>query len=232
MAHALSNPLTAVLGFAELIADTTDEARVKIDARTIVREALRMRETVDVLLEFWRPTNRGDEPVDVAELLRELAKECREKLVNRGVRLVVQVGEEALVVRGSRDRLRQVVEHLLNNAAQAVASVVDLRGGDHSIRLTVNEDRRMVHLIVSDTGPGFREPGRVFDPFYTTQQPGEGLGLGLSICYGIVREHGGEISAFNLHPRGATVVVELPVWENSTEKSGVVATERMQTVSD
>ena len=231
MAHALSNPLTAVLGFAELIADTTDEARVKIDARTIVREALRMRQTVDLLLEFWRPTNRGDEPVDLAELLRELAKECREKLVNRGVRLVVQVGEQELLVRGSRDRLRQVVEHLLNNAAQAVASVVDLRGGDHSIRLTVNEDRRMVHLIVSDTGPGFREPGRVFDPFYTTQQPGEGLGLGLSICYGIVREHGGEISAFNLHPRGATVVVELPVWENSTEKGGVVATERMQTVS-
>jgi signal transduction histidine kinase len=64
---------------------------------------------------------------------------------------------------------------------------------------------------VSDTGPGFRQPGRAFDPFYTTRQPGEGTGLGLSICYGIMREHGGEISAFNLHPRGAAVVLELPV---------------------
>jgi signal transduction histidine kinase len=233
MAHALSNPLTAVLGFAELIADTTDEARVRTDAKTIVREALRMRETVDALLEFWRPTNRSDEAVDVTELLQELAEACREKLVNRGVRLAVHTGVERPVVRGSGDRLRQVLEHLLNNAAQAVASEA-IRGGgeDHVIRLTVSLDGRMVHLIVSDTGPGFREPGRVFDPFYTTQLPGEGMGLGLSICYGIVREHGGEISAFNLHPHGAAVVVELPVVEIAPEKSDVVVRERSFVVSD
>jgi signal transduction histidine kinase len=233
MAHALSNPLTAVLGFAELIADTTDEARVKTDAKTIVREALRMRQTVDVLLEFWRPTNRGDEPVDVTELLRELAEACREKLGNRGVRLVLAIGEEASIVRGSRDRLRRVMEHLLNNAAQAVASVAIRRSGEELvIRLTVSQDDRMVHLIVSDTGPGFREPGRVFDPFYTTQQPGEGMGLGLSICYGIVREHGGEISAFNLHPHGAAVVVELPVWEIVREKSEDLVREMANVISD
>jgi signal transduction histidine kinase len=233
VAHALSNPLTAVLGFAELIADTTDEARVKVDAKMIVREALRMRQTVDVLLEFWRPSSRGDEPVDVTELLQDLAEECREKLVNRGIRLVVQTGDEAPVVRGSRDRLRQVLEHLLNNAAQAVASAVDLQSEEeHMIRLTVSQDNRMVSLIVSDTGPGFCEPWRVFDPFYTTRQPGEGAGLGLSICYGIVREHGGEISAFNLHPHGAAVVVELPVWEIVAEKSQDVVRERSYIVSD
>jgi C4-dicarboxylate-specific signal transduction histidine kinase len=235
MAHALSNPLTAVLGFAELIADTTDEVRVKTDAETIVREALRMRQTVDLLLEFWRPVNRSDEPVDVTKLLHELAEACREKLVNRGVRLVVQACEEAPIVRGSRDRLRQVLEHLLNNAAQAVASAADLRGGEeHAIRLTASQDGRMVHLIVSDTGPGFREPGRVFNPFYTTGQPGEGVGLGLTICYGIVREHGGEISAVNLQPHGAAVVVELPVCECEivAEKSDVVVKEMACVVSD
>jgi signal transduction histidine kinase len=233
MAHALNNPLTAVLGFAELIADTTDEARVKTDAETIVREALRMRETVDVLLEFWRPTNRGDEPVDVTELLHEVAEACREKLDSRGVRLVVQAGAETPIVRGRRDRLRQALEHLLNNAAQAVASVTGLPSGEeHAIRLTVSQDDRMVNLIVSDTGRGFREPGRVFDPFYTTGQPGEGVGLGLSICYGIVREHGGEISAYNLHPHGAVVVVELPVGEIVTEKSDMVVREMSCMVSD
>jgi signal transduction histidine kinase len=233
VAHALSNPLTAVLGFAELIADTTDEARVKDDARMIVREALRMRQTVDVLLEFWRPSNRGDEPVDVTELLQGLAEACREKLVNRRVRLVVQAEDEVHLVRGSRDRLRQLLEHLLNNAAQAVASAADQRSDEeNAIRLTVSQDNHMVHLIVSDTGPGFREPTRVFDPFYTTRQPGEGAGLGLSICYGIVREHGGEISAFNLHPHGAAVVVELPVWEIVAEKSQEVVKEWSYIVSD
>jgi signal transduction histidine kinase len=143
----------------------------------------------------------------------------------------VQVGDEVPVVRGSRDRLRQVLEHLLNNAAQAVASASALRDGEeHAIRLTVGHDGRMVRLIVSDTGPGFRDPGRVFDPFYATQQPGQGLGL--SICYGIVREHGGEISAFNQHPHGATVVVELPVCEIVAEKKEVVGWEMAHAVSD
>jgi signal transduction histidine kinase len=233
MAHALSNPLTAVLGFAELIAATTDEARVKTDAEMIVREALRMRQTVDALMEFWRPSTRNDEPVDVTALLQELADVCREKLVDRGVRLVVLTGEEASVVWGTKDRLRQVLEHLLNNAAQAVALARVLRAGEeHTIRLTVSQDGRMVHLIVSDTGPGFREPARAFDPFYTTQQSGEGLGLGLSICHGIVREHGGEIRAFNLRPHGAVVEVELPVWKIVAEKNDVVVREMVHVVSD
>ncbi len=125
---------------------------------------------------------------------------------------MVQVGEDVPAVRGNRERLRQVMEHLLNNAAQAIASSPRNDAGfEHAIRVTVSHDARGVHVIVSDTGPGFRQPGRAFDPFYTTRQPGEGTGLGLSICYGIVREHGGEISAFNLHPRGAAVVLELPV---------------------
>jgi C4-dicarboxylate-specific signal transduction histidine kinase len=115
-------------------------------------------------------------------------------------------------VRGSKERLRQVLEHLLNNAAQAIATARPREEGEeHAIRVTLSQDAQAVHVIVSDTGPGFREPGRVFDPFYTTKGPEQGAGLGLSICYGIVREHGGEISAFNLHPHGAAVLVELPV---------------------
>jgi signal transduction histidine kinase len=214
VAHALNNPLTAVLGFAELIADTTAEMRVQEDATTIVREATRMRETVQSLLDLWRPATLIDEAVSLTGLVRELAAACAGKLETRGVRLVVEAAEpseQSAVVRGSRDRLGQVMEHLLNNSAQAIASAAAGGGNGHWIRVTVREDERGVQVIVSDTGTGFMEPTRVFDPFYTRQHAGEGAGLGLSICYGIVREHGGEISAFNLHPRGAAVVVELPV---------------------
>jgi signal transduction histidine kinase len=214
VAHALNNPLTAVLGYAELIRETTTEPRVRRDAGTIVDEAKRMRETVQRLLEFWRPPVKREESVNVGSLVRELAKECEAKLESRGVRLMMQVAEDAPAVRGSRERLRQMLEHLLNNAAQAIGAHQQ-PGADgmreDAIRVTVGHDARAVQMIVSDTGPGFREPGRVFDLFYTTQAPGQGDGLGLSICYGIVREHGGEISAFNLHPRGAAVVVELPI---------------------
>ncbi len=213
VAHALNNPLTAVLGFAELIAETAGEPRVRKDAETILVEARKMKETVQRLIEFWRPGTLADEPVEVTAILRELAGTCTVTLQERGVTLEIAADAEAMPVRGSRDRLRQVFEQLLNNAAQAIARARPREPGEsaHAIRITVSHDEAALHVIVSDTGPGFAEPGRVFDPFYTTRGPEQGAGLGLSICYGIVREHGGEISAFNLHPHGAAVVVELPV---------------------
>jgi signal transduction histidine kinase len=227
-AHALSNPLTAVLGFAELIVATTSESRVKEDAGIIVQEALRMRQTVETLLEFWRPAVKKEEPVDVAGLMRELAAACAEKLESRGVRLVVHAGLEVAAVRGNRDRLRQMMEHLLNNAAQSLAGVGSAAAGEEQmIRVSVNvsgsPDGEKVHLVVSDTGPGFAQPGRVFEP-------GESMGLGLSVCYGIVHEHDGEISAFNMHPHGAAVAVELPV-DVAIKKSEVVAGERTYSAS-
>ena len=212
VAHALNNPLTAVLGFGELIAETTTDPRVRKDAETIVLEALKMKETVEKLVEFWRPVPQADEVVRVVEIVDDLAAACEGKLAERGVKLEVEAQDDVPIVRGSRDRLRQVLEHLLNNAAQAIASARPRElGEEHAIRVTISHDGRALHLIVSDTGPGFREPARVFDPFYTTKGVEQGAGMGLSICYGIVREHGGEISAFNLHPHGAAVVVELPV---------------------
>ena len=212
VAHALNNPLAAVMGYAELIAETSDEERVKEDAAMILREAVRMRETVQSLVDLWRPATPVDEAVDMTALVRELAEACEQKLKARGVRLVVEAGEDGAVVLGSKYRLQQVLEHLLNNAAQAVAAAPAAAGERHLIRVTVRQDERGVQVIVSDSGPGFVEPARAFDPFYTGLRPGQGagLGLGLSVCYGIVREHGGEISAFNLHPRGAAVVLELP----------------------
>lgn len=219
--HALCNPLTSVLGFAELIADTTTEPRVREDAELIVREARRMRETVDSLANYWLPAAGSDELIEIPSLLDELSDVCSEGLERRGIRLVVETANVVPVVRGNKDRLRQVMEHLLNNAAQAVGqaqelgvlSPLDSDSAAHLIRVTVNCDERMLHLIVSDTGPGFREPARIFDPFYVSVESGAGEGakVGLSLCHGIVREHGGEISAFNLQPHGAAVMVDLPL---------------------
>jgi signal transduction histidine kinase len=232
IAHTLNNPLTAVMGFAELIGETAEEERVRRDAATILNEARRMRETVQTLLNFWRPPVMRDEPVDVTALVRSLAGECEATLAERGVRLTLQLAEDAPAVRGNGDRLRVVLEHLLNNSAQAIASArsaqgskteTNIRPREDVIRLTVSRDDKAVQIVVSDTGNGFREPGRVFDLFYTTQAPGQGSGLGLSICYGIVREHEGEISAFNLHPSGAAVVVELPIAEVVRTQRVVVA---------
>jgi C4-dicarboxylate-specific signal transduction histidine kinase len=84
-------------------------------------------------------------------------------------------------------------------------------GLDRRLRVEAAPAAHQVQITFSDTGPGFAEPSRAFDPFYTTRHQGEGMGLGLSICYSIIREHGGDISAINMHPRGAAVVIELPI---------------------
>jgi signal transduction histidine kinase len=247
VAHGLNDPLTAVLGFSELIVATTSEARVKADAEIIVQEALRMREMVELLRDFRRPAARCDEQVDVTGLVRELAMACAEKLESRGVRLVVEASDETAEVRGSRDRLRQMMEHLLNNAAQSLDGIGGTaEGEERAIRIAVSvsgnvsgsvsgsvlgnvsgsasgNPGKRVHLLVSDTGPGFVQPGRVFES-------GDSIGLGLSVCYGIVREHGGEISAFNLHPHGAAVAVELPV-AIADKNSEVVPGERAYSAS-
>jgi signal transduction histidine kinase len=233
VAHALNNPLTAVLGYADLLAETSAEPRVREDAQTIAAEALKMKATVQRLIEFWRPVTPTDEPVDLLQLVREVAAVWREELTQRGVKFEIVAHGQASeqtgpAARGCRQRLRQVVEHLLNNAVQAIAeSRAREADEEHAIRISLSQDEHAANIIVSDTGTGFEEPGRAFDPFYTTKDPVEGAGLGLSICYGIVREHGGEISAFNLHPHGAAVVVELPLRQTVKDEARVLVRQKV-----
>ena len=187
-----------------------------------------MRETVQNLLTFGSPTAQVHEPVEMAALVRELAEECEGKLDGRGVRLAVEAEDDLPSVWGNAEQLRQMLEHLLNNAAQAIAALGEEEAGDEAeetereIRISVSRDAGWVQVIVSDTGPGFTEPLRVFDPLYTTTEPGAGVGMGLSVCYGIVHEHGGEISAFNLHPHGAALVVELTQADSAVRRVSTV----------
>jgi len=219
VAHELSSPLTSVLEFAEQIAETAKDSRIRSDAETIVNEALRMRQTVQELVKFGHSETRIGEPVEVVDLLQELAAECREKLASRGVLLVVDADEGVPALQGDEDALRQVLEHLLNNSAQAIDSIEQDGEREREIRVSVSHDAASVQIIVSDTGPGFEEPAHVFDTIRS------GGGAGLRICYGIVHEHGGEISAFNLHPYGAAVMVELPLGEASAQNFSGAARE-------
>jgi signal transduction histidine kinase len=228
VAHELNNPLTAVLGFAELIAESSSDPRVREDARTISDQALRMRQIIQTLVEFWRPSPQENEPVQIASLLEQAASAHRPDLAQRQIQVILSIAANLPPIHGNPERLLLLLGHLVDNAALAIESIpthtpdsgTTAAGAPAAgvqppaIRLTASaspgSNPSTIHLVVSDTGPGFHEPARVFDPFYTTRQPGQGAGLGLSICYGIVREHGGEISAFNLHPHGAAVVIELP----------------------
>ena len=109
---------------------------------------------------------------------------------------------------GDSHQLQQVVLNILNNAYDAVRE----SSGPSQIEIHTRSVDGFNELVVSDNGPGIKQPDRIFDPFFTTKEVGKGTGLGLSICYGILREHGGDISCHNNHGRpGATFVVRLPV---------------------
>ncbi len=234
VAHALNNPLTAVLGFADLIAETASEAPIRKDAGIILAEASKMQTTVQRLVDLSQPARLPDRTLDLSSLLMEVASACEDSLAERGILLERDgLGLPAPSVLGSRDRLREVLEQLLNNAAQAI----DLHrqrslceDEKHTVRVTLAHDGRVVRVLVSDTGTGFAEPGRAFDPFYTTRGPEQGAGLGLSICYGIVREHRGEIHAFNREPHGATVVMEFPVRQAGGMESVLLEEEKAMAV--
>jgi two-component system NtrC family sensor kinase len=113
------------------------------------------------------------------------------------------------------NQLLQVFSHIVNNAVHAMAD----RGG--TITVSTRSDRQLVLIQFADTGPGMLEPARVFDPFYTTRPVGQGTGLGLSACYGIIQEHGGKISCRNRESGGAIFQIELPAIENAHAKSQI-----------
>src|SRR5665213_1898820 len=120
VAHELNNPLTAVLGFDELIVATTGEETVRQDAATIACRAIWMRDTGRSLLRFWHPAAPKDLTVDLGEMLRGLVEAVEPRMRRRCVRLELQVQGDACCVRGDEERLRELFEHLLDNAVQSV----------------------------------------------------------------------------------------------------------------
>jgi two-component system NtrC family sensor kinase len=109
-------------------------------------------------------------------------------------------------VRGDGNQLMQVFFNIVSNAVDAMES----HNGGGTLTIKTMRDRANVAILFSDTGPGLKEPHRVFDPFYTTKPIGKGTGLGLSICFGIVQEHAGKILCYNSQTGGAVFRVELP----------------------
>jgi signal transduction histidine kinase len=206
-AHEINNPLTAILGFTDVLEEDAGLApRFRALVEKIRAQALRTKALVTSLLSFARQVPAEKVLLDLNQVLASAVQlrslDLRDKHVH------IDLAPETLLpgVRGDPNQLLQVFFHVINNAVDALEEV---GGGTLAIR-TLRERGRAV-IEFSDTGPGLREPERVFDPFYTTKPVGKGTGLGLSICYGIVREHGGEISCFNRPERGATFRVELPV---------------------
>jgi signal transduction histidine kinase len=204
-AHELNNPLTAILGYSELISDDESvPAAQRGFAEKIGQQARRTKNLVSNLLSFARQTPPQKRLTDLNSLVNSA---CQLRLSNLPPKTSVTRNLEAdlPLVMGDDNHLLQVLLHLLNNAVDAVQEV----GGEINVSTQTRDDQVVVE--VSDNGPGIAEPARVFDPFYTTKPLGQGTGLGLSACYGIIQQHEGTIECANLTPHGATFRINLKI---------------------
>jgi len=206
-AHEINNPLTAILGYSDLLAD--DESipeKSRAIAAKIRDQARRTKTLVGNLLSFARQVPPERALLDLNTVVSN-AVQLRALDLRSGTTKVDQQLESVLPgVRGDGNQLMQVFFNIVNNAIDAMESA----HGGGTLTIKTMRDRASVVVLFSDTGPGIMEPHRVFDPFYTTKPVGKGTGLGLSICFGIVQEHGGKILCYNRQEGGAVFRVELP----------------------
>ena len=204
-AHELNNPLTAVLGYTEMLTDTAHDDTLRRDLGVIRREAMRMKQIIENLLRFARQTKFERKPLSLASVIDDVVKLRAYELRSQGVQLTTNVAADLPGVMVEENMLKQVFLNILNNALDAVTNLEQKK-----IAIEAAAERNKVVVRFNDNGPGFTDLDRIFDPFFTTKSPGKGTGLGLSICYGIIKEHAGDITAYNLHPNGACIAIELP----------------------
>jgi len=207
VAHELNNPLMALGGLAELLARN---AKLPSSARElaagILEQSTRCSRIVSDLLDFSRSRAVEHQPVQVNDLLKRCLALSRPDSRFAGVELVEDYDPTQPLTLADPYRLDQVFLNIIRNARDALQNVPGPRRFEIRTSGTANELR----IDFIDTGPGISDPERVFDPFYTTKGTEGGAGLGLSVSFGIIREHGGRITACNQHP-GARFTIHLPV---------------------
>jgi two-component system NtrC family sensor kinase len=216
VAHELNNPLTSVIGYAQLVEEELRDGvhprpakDVADDLRRIAEESERAARIVRNLLAFARRQGAARAPQDLADVCQRVLAFREYAFRMSNIQLTADLALAAPRVLADFGQLQQVLLNLVLNAEQAMRS-----GDDRRLAVGVrhNAESNLVELTVADSGHGIDPANlsRIFDPFFTTRDVGEGTGLGLSICYGIVRDHGGHITAHSRVRQGTTFKVVLP----------------------
>ena len=227
VAHEINNPLASILGFAQLakLKLPSDQQQPMMSQQLsslerylsyIDTEAKRCGQIVNKLQTFTRTPEQDRVPIDVNELLEQAVRLTTNQAALSATRFGTRLADGLPLINGNSASLVQVFTNIIINATKAMPD----KGGMLTVtsRLAQTESTRglpMVEVVFEDTGRGISEENisKVFEPFFTTAEPGQGTGLGLYICYQIVRQHDGEIDVSSKQGQGTTVVVKLPATE-------------------
>jgi signal transduction histidine kinase len=218
VAHEINNPLTAVLGYADLLAaeDLDDEARAAVEQIQVGAE--RVGAVVRNLQIFARQQRSGMSAIRINTLINQTVALKQSELILDRIDVRKQLAAELPATWGDAGRINQVLLNLLINAQhalreQAAPGTISIRSwAEHSGSLE-GERAERIYIAITDNGPGIAAElmPHIFEPFFTTKPVGQGTGLGLSVCYGIIADHGGRILAESQPGHGATFTIELPV---------------------
>ncbi|HKQ36453.1 MAG TPA: ATP-binding protein [Verrucomicrobiae bacterium] len=206
--HELNNPLTSVIGFAELLQNTELEAGQKRHLDFIVKSARRCQKIVQSLLSFARQHKPERKLVNVHDLVEAALEILAYQMRTSNIKVTTRFDPALVKVMGDPHQLQQVFLNIINNARQAIEEF--RKQGELDISTSTVNGK--VRIEIKDNGPGITEENlkRIFDPFFTTKQVGKGTGLGLSLCYGIIQEHTGTIVATSKVGEGTTFTIEIP----------------------
>jgi two-component system NtrC family sensor kinase len=214
IAHELNNPLTAVIGFSDLLSQTSTDEKVRPHLELIAKSAHRCHKIIQNLLGFARQHVSERKITRIKDAIEEVLEIMAYDLRTSNIEVVKDFQVEVPAILADCHQIQQVFVNIIGNARQAIQAVRPVG----QIQVRIKADASWVKVEFSDNGPGIppENLSRIFDPFFTTKPVGKGTGLGLSLSYGIIQEHGGQITVKSELGRGATFVIELPAALDAT----------------
>jgi len=209
VAHELNNPLTGVIGLAQLLLMYSLDSKVRRNIETIVEQGLRAAKIVSNLLTFARKQAFSKKLLGLNGVIQKTLDLRAYEMQVHNIKVITDFDPNLPLVLADFHQMQQVFLNIIINAEQAMLEAKD--GGMLTIRTEKLIDQ--VKISFSDDGPGILKENlqAIFNPFFTTKDVGKGTGLGLSICYGIIQEHNGKIYAQNGEGEGTTFFIELPI---------------------
>jgi signal transduction histidine kinase len=213
-AHEINNPLAVILGYSDLLAaDQGLQPGQATMARKIGQQARRTQQLVSSLLSFARQSPGEKTLLDMGSVVQRALQMKRLRTDNRNIRVESRIAPDLPQIWGNVNQMFQCCVEIIGNATDALEEV---GGGIFSVSVLPEGDELVMEF--SDSGPGIRDPQRIFDPFYTTKAVGKGMGLGLSVTYGVVQDHQGQITCENRPEGGAIFILRFPVAKQSVPK--------------
>jgi two-component system NtrC family sensor kinase len=207
IAHELNSPMYGIMNTLELLkTEIPPESKRRRILDLSLSETQRLTEMLRNMLSFSKPEEEARKQIDVNELLEGILLMMEKQMREVSIQVETHLEEGLPKVMASTNQMRQVFLNMFKNAKEATS-----KGGTITVRTERRESRVLIHI--QDTGVGIPEEirNKIFEAFFTTKQRVKGVGLGLSVCYGIIKDHGGEMKVESQVGKGSTFTISLPI---------------------